>query len=357
MQPIRLTYITPEREPGTARGKRRAFAQLKALKLIEDVQVISPLVRGEYSERDAEIRREMRDFKPSVVFLEHPSRGMISLQTLHAIKNLESKLIVYEMDIYDRYRKRYPQELREAARLSDALFTPGASSQFEDYRRFGARHIYWQPSSFNPTDFGRRPIRGDRELDVVMIASDSSSRIPGWSIPGSRRRVRLVKELRAEFGDRFQLYGSGWSQSQSTGPIGFVEQEAVLQRARVSVNFDHYPREARSFSNRLPIAMASGSIHITSSHPDYESVFGPSTAAYLQHAQTVTQIVEKVSAKLSQLDKTSLVALGEQAREFAFANFREDDLLVSALEKARLTLDTRSTKHAWGIPVSPDIDI
>lgn len=357
MSGIRVAYITPERELGTARGKRRAFAQLEAAGLLDAVTVISPELRRLIDGGTGGLLSEVRAFRPSIIFLEHPSSRMLTSADLRGLRTVPgARLVVYEMDVYDRHRKKYPAVLREAAALSDVILTPGASTQLTDYRRFGARHAVWQPSSFNPADFGLRPIYRIPSHDVVMIANDSSSRAPFRSMPGSRQRVRLVQGLHRRFGDRFALYGSGWPKGLSRGPIGFMEQERVIQQGRISVNFDHYPHEAMFFSNRLPITLASGSVHVTTAHAGYEKIFARHTGEFLHLHVSPAKIIDRVESLLACVDDSALLERGERARRFAFEHFREDELLLRALGFAGARISRDSARHVWELPVGPLTD-
>lgn len=296
--------------------------------------------------------REAGSFRATHLLIEHPGSGMLPPSTFAALRELVPRFLVDEGDLYDPFRKRFPASLRAAARLSDLVLLPGISRQAQWYRAMGARRIEWLPSGFNPHDFGSAAITGTREFDVVMIANDSRSRIPGWSMPGSARRVKLAEALMRRFGGRFALHGDGWPASYGATPIPFLDQEKSLLRAKVSVNFDHYPSESRSFSNRLPIALASGSVHVTSSHPGYDEIFPTAaTARFFAHARPVSQIIDRVDALLEQLDSASLVERGLEARRFAHARFREDDLLVRALRLGGAQIREDDAKRAWALPV------
>lgn len=356
----RVLWITPERTPGDQRGYRLAFAKLLHAGLIEAVRVVSPMAHPQMPEHylDSLIEKFV-EFAPNMVLVEHPSDAMIQAEHIQQLrKKVPFKLIVDEGDLYDLKIKRPPFALRSIAPFADVVATPGDSSQFQMYRQFGARRVEWLPTSFNPGDFGSRPIpRVERALNVVMIGNDTRSRIPFRSMAGSKERAQLFHLLQRRFGNRFAAYGIGWSGKSARGQIPFIQQEKILQSASISVNFDHYPNEGSCFSNRLPIALASGGVHVTSWHPGYDSIF-PSleTDSFLHFARTPRAIVSKVEYLLENSDPGSTADAGEAARRFAFTHFRQDDLLVKTLNWAlepQNQISLADTQIAWKADVEP----
>lgn len=356
---LRLLYLSAELVPGDARGYRQALSGLRFAGLIEDVRVISPMARKTADRHP--LNDEMSsiiDFSPNVVLIEHPRDGMVLSEQIARLRSkLQFTLIVDEGDIYDPWAKRPPRLLRELAPLADLIATPGAGRQRRSFERMGARRVEWLPSSFNPGDFGRRPIPLNRDLDVVMIANDTRSRLPFGSMPGSVARSKLVTLMEKRFGSRFSVYGKGWSGPSAKGPIRFVGQEELLQRAMISVNFDHYPRERQFFSNRLPIALASGSVHLTTRHPGFSQIFPEEvTKNFLHLLPDPERIVRRVESLLERLSPEEVQLSGEAARRFAFERFRQDDRLVDLLnfaQPAERAISKDASREAWSLDVDP----
>lgn len=356
----RILWVTPERTPGAQRGYRLAFAKLLHAGLIEAVSIVSPMAHNQQQGHylDGLIENFVK-FAPNIVMVEHPSDSMITAEHIHQLRRrFPFKLIVDEGDVYDRKIKKPPHALRSLVPLADVVATPGASTQFEMYRSLDAKRVEWLPTSFNPVDFGNKQIPGSgRGLKVVMIGNDSRSRIPYRSMAGSKERAKLFDLLQRRFGAQFATYGDGWSGKSAMGPIPFLEQETILQSAQISVNFDHYPNEARCFSNRLPIALASGSVHVTTWHPGYESIFPRAeTESFLHFATTPEAIVSKAEQILEKYDPKAIRVAGEAARRFAFTHFRQDDLLVKTLNwvlDANNQINLADAQVAWNADVEP----
>lgn len=349
----RILYIPNERGDWRQTGFRHALSRLREAELISEVRVFSYLWR--LHEGQCEVYHALLllidDFRPDIVLIQHPAgMGLLNGHWEKLRRQHDFVLLLHEGDIYDRLRKRMPIDLCNTARNSDVTFTVGASRQMGYFRRAGARDIRWVPSSFSSDDFGHLERNRKKLYDVVMIANESSSGIPLMSMPGSRDRKRLVHELERNFGSRFAIYGRGWEGSSAKGPLPFVEQENVIQKSWITANWDHYPSEARSFSDRLPIALASGTIHATSSHPGYEGIFGVQDK-FIRHRNSVSQLVQSIRQLLEESSEGERIELAEQSRRFAHDHFRQDDLIVRMLNTGGAAIGSSSARRAKAIAV------
>lgn len=346
----RVLYLPNERGTGRQRGPRLALAQLTSAGLVAGVRIFSFLWRLEKeskSETFAALCSALGKFRPNIILVQHPEGTGLGINEWRHLRSIYPSTLIYqEGDAYDLFRKRIPMEVRAAAKTADVSFTAGASNQLAYMRRAGSKDARWLPSTFNPHDFGSKPIPVNRDFDVVMIANESSSKVPLKSIPGSRQRMSLAKQLERRFGSRFAVFGRGWSGPSAHGPVEYLSQEDVVQSGWVTANWDHYPRERSFFSDRLPIALASGTIHVTSTHPGYDSLFGDELG-FLHHLGSVEAVVERVESILSRGEDTQLLNYMRQGRLFAQNKFRQDDNLVQLLNAGGAGIDPSLAKEAW----------
>ena len=82
-----------------------------------------------------------------------------------------------------------------------------------------------------------------------------------------RERTDLVRRLA---GPELSVYGKRWRGPHARGAVPYFAQQAAMRRALVTVGWNRYRRYRGFFSDRLPIAMAAGRVHVSSSHPGLE---------------------------------------------------------------------------------------
>lgn len=346
----RVLYMPNERGSGRQRGPRLALAQLKSAGEIDDVAVFSYLLRLEVSSPAStfeELCTTIHNFRPTVVLLQHPAGTGLGSDEWLKLRSIQSfRLVYHEGDAYDRFIKRIPSEMKSAAAQADVSFSTGASRQLEYLRSAGSQDARWTPQVFSAQDFGTTPIPSSRDHDVVMIANESSSRIPFRSIPGSKARVQLVRELSRRFGSRFAVYGRGWSGPSAKGPLDFLDQEAAVQSAWISANWDHYPSERRWFSDRLPISLAAGTIHVTSAHPGYTEFFGKGLG-FLHYEKSVSDVLRRIEKVLDTGDEGMLMESMGRGRVFAHEKFRQDDNVVELLNAGAAGISPQRARSIW----------
>lgn len=354
---MRVLYIPNEHAHHRQEGARSGFAKLSASGLLSEVRVYSFLLRIREGEGFNSVFRGLcalvSELRPDVVLIQHPGgTGLLSDHWIQLRKISPFTLVYHEGDAYDRWRKVLPPEAKAAAQSANLTLTVGASNQMSILSRAGARAMRWTPHSFDPMRFGMEaPIQvQEKEFDVVFIGNSVRSRMPGRSIPGVRDRHRLVAEMSKRFGRRFAVYGKGWTGATAQGPIAFADQERAVRSGWITANWDHYPAEAMYFSDRLPISLASGTVHVTTRHPGYDTVF-PEETPFLHFTNRVADVTKRCSQLLDSLTPEAHQKAIVQGRDFALTSFREDDLLVEWLNAVGARIDPAAASEAWGLPV------
>jgi len=324
--------------------------------MIEDVQANSYLWRLDGASRSSvfkDLLTQVRDYSPTILIVQHPAgTGLLHAEWEQVRDAGNFQMIYHEGDAYDNFRKRVPPEFRATAAAADVSFSVGASHQLRLLQAAGSKDARWTPSVFNPRVFGVRKIAKRRDLDIVMIANESSSRLPFKSIPGSRRRSELVRALTQRFGKRFAVYGRGWRGPSARGPLDYSDQEEAIQSAWISTGWDHYTAESKFFSDRLPIALASGTVHVTSSHPGYSDIFAKDLG-FIYHERSVRHIVKRIERLFSSCDDGAFIREMTQGRQFAQTYFRQDDNFVGLLNAGGASINVTEAKAAWNLEIEP----
>lgn len=345
----RVLYLPNEAGDWRQGGLRSAFAKLTAGQIIGDVRIFSPLWRLRNGESNVfgQLAQLVRDFQPHIVLVQHPERSELYARHWRELRRLaDFTLVLHEGDLYDRWHRPAPRELRSVATQADVAFSVGGSAQLDFLRRCGALDARWVPSAFNSDQFGHTPLPLERPFDVVLIGNANGSRIPLRSMPGVRQRAQLVAALAERFGKRFAVYGRGWTGPSAQGPIDFLDQERAVQSGWITASWEHFTTEARSFSDRLPIALASGTIHVTSTKPGFDEVF-PLDQHFLHHENTVDKIVQRAAMILGDTSPSQRGEAAAAGRRFALEHFRQDDNLVTLLNAGGAGINLARAAQAW----------
>lgn len=345
----RVLYLPNESGDLGKRGPRRALAGLLNAGLIGEVRIVSLLHRVRVGDGPAERARLVnivREFKPTIILLEKPSGTGVRSTDIEAWRSAaDFKLVVSDMDPYHWWFRRLSNEGRALAPYSDIVFVPGSKLFVRNYRRAGARDVRWGPHTFDPGSFGHSVITAETVThDVVMIGSRIGSRLGRLRrMPGALDRSRLATHLNDEFGSSFALYGVGWG-GLGFDPIPFLDQERVIRSAWVTANWDHFPSEPHYFSDRLPISLASGTVHFTTWHAGYDELFGE--LPFLRTVRRHTDMVPAIRTYLEQFSPADRIEHARQARIFAAKHYRQDVRFAEMLNAASAGLDPKAVQCA-----------
>jgi hypothetical protein len=145
-----------------------------------------------------------------------------------------------------------------------------------------------------------------------MIGNRVTRRVPFRTMPGARLRIRMARRLEQRYGNRFAVFGNGWRGPCAHGPCGFDEQQDVYTRsaATIGVNNSTWPLV---FSNRLPIALATGIPLAYGANPHVERVFGDEMGDVFFHDEH--EAIARIDWLLSR-DSGELREISERNRQF-----------------------------------------
>ena len=330
MRAPRVLYLPNEGELGGENqqvGGRAAFGDMEADGTIGPLCIYSFL--GEFYARSRDVKRshaellqKARAFQPDVVFWSHPDDYPVGKDLIEGIRACGSNplLVYHEGDPFDRHYKTLRNPQRTLFRNSDVFFTVGLGEGrrlFESMRPH--QHLYHSPTYTEAERFGTPAPAGvlGSRFDAVMIGN-IAKRLRIFHHPGSVQRVQLARGLQSLFGDRFGCFGQGWPGDVRTqGSLRHVQQGVVIQTSRMSLMWEHFPDYTFYYSDRLPIALASGVPFVTSTRPGYETLFR--NVPGLFHVATVEDALD-VAVYLRSLPLEQIAEMGAGARAWALAN-------------------------------------
>ncbi|WP_370328372.1 hypothetical protein [Euzebya sp.] len=316
------------------RGPRDALAALAADGRVDAVEVVSFLqVRAADPDGWADHLVDVAEgFGPDVIVWQHVEEGPLptSLPARLAAVSSRPLLVYQDGDAYGVLRKPIPPAMATVVAAADLVLAAGGGAIARAYRRAGAARVRLMPPVVDARFAGGWEPSDARPDEVVMIASRVATRVPAIpALPGGLSRDRLVRGLHRAFGAGFALYGRGWDSPSARGPIAYTEQHRVLRDGWVSVGWNHFPRAAFAASDRLPIAMSAGVVHVTN-----RIVGAPRWLAEcpgVLMAGTPGEAVELVRIALS-LPRDELIRMGEQAREVALEHLDPVRVWAGALD-------------------------
>ncbi|MDO8879945.1 MAG: hypothetical protein Q7W44_03960 [Coriobacteriia bacterium] len=161
-----------------------------------------------------------------------------------------------EGDAFAGWRIPYPRWALPTVSRCDAAALCSDGYMPRLLTQVGVKRVVYAPSWVNYERFSRSwQETNDFESDVVFIGNNVRSRVR--RIPGARERADLVSHLQRRYGSRLAIYGAGWKGIGARGRCSFSDVPEIYARSRVAVGIDHVSG-AFYFSNRLPIALASG---------------------------------------------------------------------------------------------------
>jgi hypothetical protein len=360
MNELRVLYVPNESGDFRQRGFRRPFADLVHADLIAEVSIFSLQWRlrngGDPEQHRQDLIRRVSAFRPNLVLMQHLGSTGLTEEHFRAMRKAsEFEFIYHEADPFSRFLHPLPRTARYAGRASDVVFTVGSGVFADNFRRGGASDVRWASHVFEPERYRHSPVSAEktRDYDVVVVANRNRPRFRGH--PNWRDRIDFVTHLQSRFGERLAIFGKGWTGVGAMGPVDTSVQDQAIRSAWVSANWDHYANEPDYFSNRLPISLAAGSIHATTHHPGYDKLFPESTKKFLMFGKTHKGLADSIEQVLTGTSPAERIAAGEQAQEFAYKHYRQDDQLISFLNYRGVRVDPRAAGDAWDID-TPELD-
>jgi hypothetical protein len=317
-------------------GSEGIFRRLLAQGVLSDYARLT-FLRDYRQSRDANsvqasIIERAVSFRPDMIFWQHVSDFPLNDAFFARLREVAgvAQLVYHEADVYGGL-KRPSRAMRKLTAHADLVLTVSLGPASAWFRHHGARDIGFMPHCYDPARFGTPWQPGSkRPSDIVMIAGNYPSTIPGVYLPGGRKRASLAGHLTKIHGEKFRIYGSGWKHLASAcGVLPFNRQEVALRESWVSVNWDHYDTYPHYFSNRLPIALAAGVVHVTNYHPGYDDQFAGCPGLYF--ARSVDEMVAKLDWLLSK-PVSALIEEGLAAQAWVRDRLSGDIVYRQAME-------------------------
>ncbi len=347
--------VLNERPLGSHPDVHEAFEALVAQGVLDGFTVYPYLTRSADGLRDDEIAGEIhasaRDTGAHLLVWMHTGRLRIPAKRVDDLKRLPTApvFLYWEGDSYHPRHKPLPSPMLDLMRRCDAVFMPCGGAIVNTLAKAGVTEVRYAPSCTSGTRFPAiwKP-RATFDYDVVMIGNRVRSRVPFRGLPGARDRARLVRRLQQRYGRRFALVGRGWEGPSAVGPCAFDAQSEIYARSVVAigVNNSTYPLV---FSNRVPIAFATGIPLVYKANPGYDLVFGHELSDVFFDGDD--DAMRRIDELLS-LDASQLTAISHRNRSF-FDTALTKTLVARHVVDRGLALAGQRRGETGGAPAQP----
>jgi spore maturation protein CgeB len=147
------------------------------------------------------------------------------------------------------------------------------------YRDAGCKNVdyfqtgYDQKYFYRKTEVEREELRKKYNHDIVFCASNPKHH----AYPDVKIRERIVLKAHGKYKDEFCVYGYFWEkhnlEKSWRGALNFYEQNDIYNGSKIILSVSCYNDVKKYFSNRLPIALATGTMVISKYFPGIEEYF------------------------------------------------------------------------------------
>lgn len=334
-------------------GLRDGYNELVRLGKLTSFHSVTPVATARARGHEASLNELMRageESRPDVVLVTTPHAFHHELPWVRGLLERcgDPRVLYWEGDPWHRWAKPMNRSMRAWLTASDIVFTHAREPHFSMFRRAGAADIRFRPETYCHVQF-RDAERTDPLADTPPLyhVAVIGSRLAHWGglsrIPGAASRLRLVRSLQRLPEMRLALYGRGWSGRGAMGELPYTRQPQAIRECLVSANWDHFPGHENYISDRLPISMIAGRVHVTTAHPRSHWMPGEDIGVFTERSIPAlrNRIRELVASPTEEV-----LRLGRAAHEWASGR-------LSDRESTRFMLGAIDRSFLAGLPDDP----
>ena len=136
--------------------------------------------------------------------------------------------------------------------------------------------------------------------EIVFFANNY-----GNQFPLGRERKVVAESLKTHFGNRFGLYGNGWSHSDGNLNISQHEESKAYRGAKIAISISHFNSD-RYFSDRLGRALCSGVFVLSHNYTGIDKDF--QKGVHLDIFENTQELINKCNHYLSKDNERKAIA-------------------------------------------------
>ncbi|MBC9714421.1 hypothetical protein H9Y04_17825 [Streptomyces sp. TRM66268-LWL] len=316
--PLVLQISNDVRDDGADNSFVRAFAALAAEGLVRH-RYLAPAVTLLDLAGVAAMER------PDLVLVQSPqSRAWTRPQVDEVLRLLgDPPLVVWEGDAWGGWLKRPRESNLHWMRRAAAVFSAAGGEQLDLLHRATGAPAYYAPN-VAPLRFAADTADPGPAGREVAFLGTRRTFLGVELLPDDRGRLALVRLLDRMDGCDLAVYGRSWRGRYARGPVPYGEQLTAMRRALVTAGWNRYRRYDGYASDRLPIALCAGRVHVTSREADLDWLPGPEDG--LHRLDTPREAADRVRELLT-ADPRELLAQAARARSWAVRHLTETQFL------------------------------
>lgn len=320
------TFLLLNGPEGCQTGIEDGFNFLKAIGEISELEWFYLDNFSKEAGSDAALIRAIEiatEFQPSLIVIFHIGKFPITDNFVSTLRNLASKpMLVYdEGDMYGTWAKPILKSMNTIIKRADVVSIRGLGKFYEQIAKLNNRIIY-TPHHADIARYDKEPyLLTEKKNKLVLIGNRVRPRFMSSirRLPGANERECFVKTMGAAFPNNFVLHGNGWDGfTGNQGPVDFYKQLDVYRESWITVAYEHYPEIPYYFSNRLPIALMTGSLYVCHYHKGYENIF--KDCDFIFFFDTNEEAIDIVNY-IHSLSKEDLLERSKRARAFSLKYF------------------------------------
>jgi hypothetical protein len=271
---LRVMIITNENVTDSAPGQKDAIRLLAHQGFIDSVEFVSHSRYGNSEQDFVDVMSALLNIKYDVVMIWSPLNFPESTDKFEQlISAIGGRPIYYwEGDPWTRRGvKNWTNSMKWWASKSQIIFSVAMEPHKAMFQSVSNAKFLLVPQTYCHIQFSNeeqvKPPEIVNSNSVVMIANQSAKVPFLHGTPGSGVRFIAATSLKFRLGADFYLYGRRWPRNMATGTVKYSEQSKLIRNFSMSANWDNFPHHESYASDRLPISLLAGRVHLTNSHP------------------------------------------------------------------------------------------
>jgi hypothetical protein len=275
------------------------------------------------------LRSRIDSFKPDIILWDKDSGRDLSSELVKSVA--EAATLAYrDLDAWTSVLKPTGPNQQVLCKYAHRVFLCALGTSGSQFRTAGNR-VRYTPSAYCNIDVPAPVLTRERRLVFAGSVRRRFQKLLGpfspHVYPG---RQDAVDSLRRRLGDRFIVFGEGYPKRWNIQACSFERMVEVVNNAVASFSIDAAPSGTYFFSNRTPIALACGSIHIRMEKPGDRQFFSECPGVILVNsAPEAVDTFEMVCAWPDAL----LSDVAQETRLFASRRLRQPAVMRSLLKE------------------------
>ena len=271
---MKILYIGLCVQPKPYNGFQKAFIDIVGEDNYREISTGDPYI-------NVNTKIEFDLFKPDIVFMQIQSPNIIGNTICQYMKEQGTFIINWTGD----KRKEVPQWMIDLA-PNVSLTSFSNMDDVNTMRSLGFKSDYleigYDPLIYTPTG---------EAYDVPEIVFMGNNYGNGY-FPMSDFRVNMVDFLQKEYGNRFGVYGKGWSNAKGNVNHSQYEEAKHYRGAKIAINCSHFD-SLNYNSDRLLRILGCGIACISYNHKGMEETYG-SRCGYFTEFTELKKIIDNV---------------------------------------------------------------